>query len=167
MIARGIPCAALLLLALAAASARATTAVVPDSFPTVQAGIDSGRDTVFVKSGRFNEDLVVNRGLSLLVYPPSSFYGGTSLPQVGSLTFPGPCSPEPTGCASGALLVRGFRFRGPVRLTYPGTAGPYYNVRFETCRMDSGLLGSATAQLNFHTLDVSGCTILGLSLIHN
>jgi hypothetical protein len=156
MHARGIACAALLLLALAAAPSFATNAVVPDSFPTVQAGIDSGRDTVFVKSGRFDEDLVVGRALALLAYPPSNSYDETALPQVGSLTFPAPC-PLDSSCG-GDFVVRGFRFRGPVRLTGPGQSSTY-DVRFETCRMDSGLSG-AGLNVNILVLNVSGCTVL-------
>jgi parallel beta-helix repeat protein len=151
MHARGIPLATLLLLALAATPVHATTAVVPDSFPTIQAGIDSGRDTVLVRGGRYDEDLTGDQlcsSLTLLAYPPSDYYGSIDLPQVGSLTFPGQC-PSYTQVD---LLVRGFRFRGKV------AASPHNSsVTFETCRMDSGLSVGNTV----NTARVSGCTILG------
>jgi hypothetical protein len=156
MHARGIPFATLLLLALAAAPAHATTAVVPDSFPTIQAGMNSGRDTVLVRGGRYDENLTGDRGLSdnrpltLLPYPPSGSYGEAVLPQVESLTYPGPCPPY--AYCGGDLVVRGFRFRGPVRLN---TSHPC-DLTFETCRMDSGLSGTLDRPLN-----ASGCTILG------
>jgi parallel beta-helix repeat protein len=160
MHARGIPFATLLLLALAAAPVLATTAVVPDSFPTIQAGIDSGRDTVLVRGGHYDENLTGDQlysSLTLLAYPPSDHYDDTELPQVGSLTFPGFSEPCPIDvvCGSSDLLVRGFRFRGKVAVNSASSGNS--SVAFETCRMDSGL----SVGTYVYTARVSGCTILG------
>ena len=141
-----LPAISLVLASCAIAPAHATTAVVPDSFPTIQAGIDSGRDTVLVRGGRYEENLTSNRGLALLTYPPTSYYGDPALPQVGSLTV--------AADDSWPLLVRGFRFRGKVQVSGFRTI-----ATFETCRMDSGL--SSIPGPFLMRLNVSGCTILG------
>ena len=104
--------ATLLLLALAAVPALATTAVVPDSFPTIQAGIDSWRDTVLVRAGHYDEDLVLPTGLILASIPSEA--GGDTVETGGLRLFDGPPSP-PYPPRRSAIDVRGFHFTGPVQ----------------------------------------------------
>jgi hypothetical protein len=140
-----------MIVSVAASPAYATTAAVPDSFPTVQAGIDSGRDTVLVRGGRYDENLVANRALALLAYPPADSYDRTELPLVGGLAV----ARVPNSGLS--LLVRGFRFLGKVRVTSnPGV----FSATFEICRLDSGLSVPGDPA-DVMTLNVSGCTVQG------
>jgi hypothetical protein len=148
---RILPAVSLLIALCAVAPVHATTAVVPDGFPTVQAGIDSGRDTVLVRGGRYDENLTSDRFIALLAYP-SSPSSGTVLPQLGSLVV----HRHSTPAGDGDLLVRGLRFRGKVGVT----SDPCHQATFETCRMDSGLsVGRLTSDIE--VVNVSGCTILG------
>jgi beta-phosphoglucomutase-like phosphatase (HAD superfamily) len=52
---------ATVLAALALAPALASAIVVPDQAPTIQAGIDSGADTVQVRPGYYPETIMVDR----------------------------------------------------------------------------------------------------------
>jgi parallel beta-helix repeat protein len=48
--------------------AQAQTITVPDSYPTIQEAIDAANDgdTIYVKSGRYRENIVVNKAASLI-----------------------------------------------------------------------------------------------------
>jgi len=50
------------------AKAEPNTIVVPDDFPTVQEAINAANhgDTIFIRSGNYHEDIVVNKSLSLI-----------------------------------------------------------------------------------------------------
>jgi parallel beta helix pectate lyase-like protein/flagellar hook capping protein FlgD len=64
MLARGVV-AAVLCAGLRFHPAVASTAVVPDDFPTVHQGIDSGADTVLIREGTYPERPVIDRPLVL------------------------------------------------------------------------------------------------------
>lgn len=78
---RIIPAITIFLASCAAAPVHATTAVVPDSFPTIQAGIESWRDTVLVRGGHYDEDLVLMVGVTLAVLPSEA--GGDTVETGG------------------------------------------------------------------------------------
>jgi hypothetical protein len=54
------------LVASAAGTAAASTAMVPGEYPTIQAAIDGGADTVAVRSGDYAEVLQAYRGVTLV-----------------------------------------------------------------------------------------------------
>lgn len=134
---------ALPLLSLAASPLHASSTLVPDNFATIQLAINSGADTVIVKGGTYEEDLVTPNEITLLAYE-GQFGMGTilQLPVVGGLT------------AQKSVNVRGFHFRGPVSLA--GTLSSS-TMRFESCRFDAGM-ATTTSIVIF--LYVRGCVFL-------
>jgi hypothetical protein len=135
-----------LLLVSAASDVHASSVVIPDDLPTIQQGIDSGADTVYVADGTYAEDLVATAPVVLLPkIPQGGLYQGLPLPIVGSLT------------TSAHLTVRSFRFTGLV--TLEGTIAQGQLVRFEACRFDAGMITTGRTFWSF--LHVLGCTFLG------
>jgi hypothetical protein len=135
-----------LLLVSMASDVHASSVVIPDDLPTIQQGIDSGADTVYVADGTYAEDLVAGAPLVLLPKAPQhGWYEGPPLPIVGSLT------------TSAHLTVRSFRFTGLVTLHSPDASG--FTIHFEACRFDAGM--STTGQTFSTFLHVLGCTFLG------
>jgi hypothetical protein len=63
-----------------ASAAEASHVVVPTDVPTVQAGLDSKADTVFLSDGNYNEDVVMRRSLVLSALPVSY---RPALPRIG------------------------------------------------------------------------------------
>ena len=135
------------------APAGASTAVVPDSFPTIQAAIDSWRDTVLVRAGRYDEDLRVMTGVTLLPYPSGA---GNDTVRAGGLSIQKmvwpPLPPSPPQRAS--LSVRGFRFGGRVQKEPLQELVVTY-VTLEACRLDSGAFLDSAAELR--SVVVRGC----------
>ena len=76
--ARRVPTASLVLVVLCLVTsigpAHATSVLVPDDYATIQQAIDSGADTVVVREGRYEEDLVATGDLTLLSYEPLYYY---------------------------------------------------------------------------------------------
>ena len=134
-----------------------TTAVVPDDFPTIQAGIDSGRDTVLVRSGRYDEDLVLVAGVTLAAIPSGA---GTDTVVTGGLSITQPTDGRPWPDRT-LIDVRGIHFAGRVRAE-PAPRQYAYQIAFAACRMDSSLSLNA---LFVEHVSVDHCTILNGSSI--
>jgi hypothetical protein len=150
---RILPAISLLLASFAVVPAYATTAVVPDSFPTIQAGIDSWRDTVLVRGGHYDEDLVLITGATLAVIPSEA--GGDTV-ETGGLSLEYAGYGVPYLPVRSLADVRGFHFAGPVRTALG--SGYRLEIAFAACRMDSGLsvpLSSTTSSVH-----IDSCTIL-------
>jgi hypothetical protein len=142
------------------ALAHASSLVVPDDRPTIQAALDAGPDTVLVKDGYYRERVEVRRGVALLGHPSSDGYGPDALPRIGGLSILDGHEPS-----SGTVAIRGFRFLGRVLLERREWQDQKA-VTFEICRMDSGMFGPpdlAPGVLNFGILilNVRGCTVVG------
>ena len=134
------------LLMLAAASPlHASSTIVPDSHPTVQQAIDSGVDTVYVKSGTYFESLVVSADLVLLAYEPDVVHGSQfDHPIIAGLK------------TTHDITVRGVRFLDLVTVAVAG--GPLSaECVFEACRFDGGM---STGDPLEAFLYVRGCTFL-------
>ena len=129
-------------LLISAGSAGATSVLVPDDYPTIQQAIDSGADTVVVREGRYEEDLVATEDLVLLSDEPWAFYPSLVEVIVGGLS------------AARDIRARGIRFSGPVSLDGP-PSNP--QCRFEGCRFD----GPLTAPTYDVFLYARGCIFLG------
>jgi len=111
-------------LLISAGSAGAASVLVPDDYPTIQQAIDSGADTVVVREGRYEEDLVATEDLTLLSYDPDNYYYQFFEVVVDGLA------------ATGHVEARGIRFAGPVR---PGGYTGEREWQFEGCRFDDFL----------------------------
>ena len=103
----------------------ATSVVVPDQFPTLQAGIDSGADTVRVMPGRYHERPRLNRPLVLLAEDtaaPRPRFDGLVVNNENHVY----------------LTARGIAFEGAVDIFTPGRdRGNRFT--FEHCTLDSGV----------------------------
>jgi hypothetical protein len=161
---RILPAISLLLVSCAVAPALATTAVVPDNFPTIQAGIDSWRDTVLVRGGHYDEDLVLITGVTLAVIPSEA--GGDTV-ETGGLSIEYDRSGGVPYLPGRHLTdARGFHFAGPVRQEHVSMLD---EIAFAACRMDSGLAfcggGFCTGE---GRVRIVSCTILnGVSTCSN
>jgi len=134
-----------------AAPARATSAVVPDEYPSIQAAIDAGVDSVLVRDGTYAEHPVIPRSLALLTEPPEPRWGQPPFPKVAGLTVSCPS-------LAGPVLVRDFHFTGAVTLG-SGLLNDW-PVEFSACRMDSGLTDLHAAYYD-GVVNVRGCLVFG------
>jgi hypothetical protein len=137
---RILPAISLLLVSCAVAPAFATTAVVPDNFPTIQAGIDSWRDTVLVRAGHYDEDLVLLTGATLAVIPSEA--GGDTV-EAGGLSVMSEDVPY-----------------------LPDRTYEYDDVRFTACRIDSGI-AFPYSHLSEGTVRIDSCTIFNGVYVSN
>ena len=140
----------LLALLLFAAPATATLVVVPGGFPTIQAAIDSGADTVDVRDSLPPERLTVSRCVTIEPAAKDGFEGGAgwvSMPRIQSLELGPPSSDL-------SVRVRGMHFLGQVRSTLTG-----HLIGFEGCRFDSGF-AAPTATVGLFS-SIRDCLFLG------
>jgi hypothetical protein len=126
-----------------AATARASGAIVPWTHPTIQAAIDSGVDTVYVRSGDYDEDLVIAGDLVLMAYPTQDF-GVSHLVRARGLAY------LDVGFGY-RFAVIGLGFRGPANLLGSAT------VRLHGCRFDSSLVLDG----RFQYTSMLGCQVFG------
>lgn len=114
-------------LALAAAPVAAVTVIVPDDFATVQAAIDSGADTVFIREGSYPEAPSAYRGITLLGV-------GEGRPYLGGLAISNPYE-----WLSLNWSVTGIDFAGPVTIATFNFRARFINVALTDCGLGSGL----------------------------
>ena len=149
---RGVIATALAALSLAPALAGAI--VVPDHAPTIQAGIDSGADTVQVRPGFYPETILVDRPLVLLGLRPT---GSNEIPETMGLILENTRQQSAEG-----VTIADFHFRGPVQNAFsdPSPRGPFTLI-FSDCVMDSGV--SDRTQLAWDQIgwDIMRCRITG------
>lgn len=139
--------AALALLSASSMAAQAWCAVVPDDYATIQAALDAQPDSVIVRSGVAPEAIVISHSVAVAAWPGA-------VPRLAALTVAGPED-------GSGVVVDGFHVLGPVRLV-PAASGPTpatMPVRFQACRMDSGLTQHAPYEVL--ALSIRGCTVLG------
>ncbi len=154
---------------LSAPAALASHVIVPDDHPTIGAALAAFADTVYVRDGTYDEDVIITGdalghfyGLALLPAeaPP---YGVIPFPRIQRLRIEASTS-------SAAVTVRGFRCRGPVEVG-AGMNGP---ATFEACAFDSGLTSGHADPLTLRgclirggvqvqpwSLEMTACTVLG------
>lgn len=136
---------------------RATTLIVPDDYPTIQAAIGSAADTVLVRPDSYPEDVVIDRPVALLAF--QGLLSGADFPSgpdaqvsVVSLTFVTPVGP-------GTAVVEGLEVLGPVQLAN-ARPGPELSITLEKCRFQSGIAQSGSA-IQVGPLTVRSCFVSG------
>jgi len=142
-------CPLAFLLILSAESARASSAIVPDAYPTIVAAIASGADSVLVGEGTYPESLLINRPL-VLIPKPVAVDAPTPFPEVGSIAFV-------AGSGYKTVIVRGFNIQGYVRQV-TNCLGQSMTV-IEGCRVAQGV--TANGGCTYMTLRLHGCVIYG------
>ena len=118
--------------------------IVPDQFATIQLGIDSGADTVLVRSGVYSETPVINRKLVLLRHPDDL----VALPEVDGVTLaaqPNTLNP----CVIGFL-----HSRGPLHINVPNAGEA--QVAIQSCALDRSITAIPDAGVD---LTVQDCFI--------
>ncbi len=106
--------------------ASASTLVVPDDAPTIQAAINGSSDTVLVRSGDYPEQVVAPRVIKLLAHPGNT--AGDSV-HIQGLSVQTVNDGE-------AIVLRGLHIRSQVSMF---TNGRYPLVEFDSCRLEGGL----------------------------
>ena len=141
-------------LAMLVTPAIASAILVPDDAPTIQAGIDSGADTILVRPGFYPETLRVGRALSLRGLPDP---GSSELPEAMGLILDNAHMNAVDWVAVSAL-----HFGGPVQLafSYQNPMGPF-SIAFSDCVMDSGLTDQPLIHWDQFNAYVTGCRIAG------
>ncbi len=104
----------------------ASTLVVPDDAPTIQAAIDGASDTVLVRSGDYAEQVLAPRVIKLLAHPDNM--AGDSV-HIQGLSIQTVNDGE-------AIVLRGLHVRSQVTMF---TNGRYPLVEFDSCRLEGGL----------------------------
>jgi hypothetical protein len=151
--------AAFLCTGLALNSARASSLIVPDDFPTIQEALVPWPDTILVRPGTYSETPVIDtwdftlRGLVSPGAPPDSF------PVIPGMVL---ASPVRGHHKAPTISIENLHFSGPVRNTFayeccndPGS------LVFGRCEFDSGIDDAGAingGQLEYY---ISGCTIRG------
>src|SRR5438552_8336785 len=109
----------------------ASSVVVPDAFPTVQLGIDSGADSVLIRAGFYPERPLVDHEVVLkgigTSQRPRIFGLGINNSQF-SLFLPKP------------LIVSGLSFSGRVTYNFAAIAPRQLTLSFSDCTLDSGIV---------------------------
>jgi hypothetical protein len=133
------------------APASATRVVVPDNFPTIQAAINSGADTVAIRDGLPPERLAATGVVTLVPIAGVDFRnqpGWVSMPRIQSLEIT-----QAGGYQSPTIHAHGIHFLGAV-----STAVSFGFIEFEGCRFDSSVVLS---QYNtFLQSSIRSCTFL-------
>ena len=128
-----VPVALALFLAVAdpvLSSALASTAIIPDDFPSVQLAVDSGADTVLLRDGSYPERLFVDRALVL------QGIGLVQRPRLAALDIH-----NSNFWADPPLLrVSGIDFSGRVTHTTVYYRPRQLQLSFSECAMDSGFV---------------------------
>jgi len=107
----------------------ASSVTIPDGFLSIQAGIDSGADTVLVRNGDYDETPEAYRSLTLKGI-------GEGRPRVRGLLITNPIS---------LSLHRGFsdiEFTAPVTMNTWNFHARILDIAFDHCTLDSGLVHS-------------------------
>jgi hypothetical protein len=123
--------------------AYASVATVPDAYPSVQAAIDSGADTVLIHEGNYAEAPLAYRGLVL------RGIGGTR-PQLGGLEIS-----NPYVFLSRRWDVSGIDFTGPITIATFNVDVRFIEINVTDCTLRSGLQ---------HVLQIDSNDIASLSL---
>lgn len=113
----------------------ASTALVPSEFGTVQAGVNSGRDTVIISGGNYPETVTISTPVVLTR-------------DYSSLILAAPRILRLIGNFSGDLTLEGLHFVGGVWVRCG-------NFVAADCRADSGL------DIGYGRASVTGCTVTG------
>ena len=130
----------------------ASAVTVPDAFPTVQAAIDSGADTVLIRDGSYPEAPLAYRGITLRGI-------GVRRPQLEGLMISN---------ASGELArqwrISDIDFSGSVGISTGNVYARGIHVDFKACALRSGLQHVlSTDPLDIDLLSLSHCTLRGAS----
>lgn len=154
----GVALAGTAWLAVHGARAGASTAIVPDDFPTIQQAIDSGVFEVLVRPGVYPETLVVDRVIDVKGLVP---YGTSpdSLPVVAGLELADFVGEQ---IHTKYIHVWSLRFLSPIRNRF--TWSPFWNpleVEIAGCALDQGLLDDFTAARGQIEYYLRLCTIAG------
>ncbi len=140
--------------ALRPSAAHATHWIVPDQFPTIQAGVDFledafRTDTLLVRPGTYPERVVVYGGESIVGHPLSS--DPARMPRIDALRISRGETISPS-CV-------GLWIAGPA--VTPNYSGPT-SIHFESCRFDSGMSYGGPGRSEINLITMKHCTSFGL-----
>jgi hypothetical protein len=146
-----ILCASAVLLSSPPQAAFASTAVVPDDYPTIQEALDSAPDTVLVGAGSYSGDLTIGR-ISVIRAEPD-------LPEKPRLTGLRIVVERWDVVRASVIRFEGLHFTGPVSFETREMGG---FVSFYRCQIDAGLDYSlAGSNHDITTFHVAECGIVG------
>ena len=146
------PLFALAACAIAAATADASSLIVPDSAATIQGALNVGVDTVFVRSGAYAEIPVLFAQVALVGIPGDPAF---ERPVLEGLKFTPAYGSFPT------LAVRGIECTGPV---YVQNDEVLSFLVLDHCRLDAGI-SDISAYPATARITVRNCAIDGNSLV--
>lgn len=126
--------------------ARATSLIVPDQAPTIQAAIDAAADTVLIRPGAYPETLQVGRGLTLL----GVSNGSSDRPTIGGLNIYDDYLGAP-------MSFQRVQFNGPLTVfSYPSSI----DFRFDQCDLRGGITDTRTLG-SIYSISLSKCFLVG------
>ncbi len=138
---RLVPFLAAVACVVSSTSAHATSTIVPDNHATIQAAIDANVDTVWVRSGTYNETVSLTHGVFLAKFMDRF---GMPAPIVLRLT-------GSAGYDQRAISVQG------IHILRSASVSSNTGCQFTACRADSGLVCNAGAGF----VHVTGCLVFG------
>jgi len=127
----------------------ASSVVVPDEYPSIQAGIDAGADTVLIREGNHDEVPQAYRGVAL-------FGIGGTRPRLAGLMIS-----NPFDGLSKAYDIRDLVFSGPVTIRTVSPRARLLDIAFSRCRLAQGLQHGSTDPNDIDRLVLSNCLIEG------
>ena len=105
----------------------AATAIVPDNYPTVQLGIDSGADTILVRGGTYAENVLLTPPVRRVVIADPA---ASTRPTLQGLTL------RASDYHQEPMKVAGFRITTKVSLE---SGPPSARMEFERCLFEAGI----------------------------
>jgi hypothetical protein len=132
-------------------SLRASVVTVPDDYTTIQAAIDVGADTVFVREGEYAEVPQAYRGVALLGLGPTR-------PRIAGLTIS-----NPYGWLSRKWRISAIDVAGPVLMHTGNPHARLLDIAFDRCRLAEGLVHDAGDPIDIDTLSLTHCMLEGQS----
>lgn len=130
----------------------ASVVTVPDAFPTVQAAIDAGADTVLIRAGRYLETPRTDRGIALRGI-------GAQRPQLMGLTIS-----NAFGESARKWRISDIEFEGTVDIITTNEFARGIQIAFSTCALRSGLRHVLRSDpFDIDLLSLTHCTLRGSS----
>jgi len=135
---------------LSSGSARASVFTVPDDQPSIQAAIDLGADTIYVREGDYDEVPQAPRGVTII---------GLGRPRLGGLVIS-----NPNGALSKVWKVDSVDFVDLVSIVTPNFRNRLLDISFERCRLLGGIQHpEATSSDPYDILNfrLANCRVVG------
>ena len=126
------------------------TITVPDNYPTIQGALNNAQsgDTIYVKTGTYNESIIFPDGLSNISIQGENEY---STILNGSFTF--------NGYYSSNIQLTSLTITGGISVSYPGSPTPLFT--FSGCYLNSGFYAEGGEYVFIGNTINGGVTIFG------